>query len=149
MTPWVQSRIRPHNTAASIHCMHNLPSPIKYNGLTHTVYAISRQHAYTYIQQIGRKLKSMNAKNTKKLPIHENADANITCDFGDGDISRYRSRFPHTHTASPLARLYLDLIIQHQGCSTQVAVDCRSMIVLLYQRLCATESVVVHERTCM
>ena len=30
----------------------------------------------------------MNVKNTKKLPIHENADANITCDFGDGDISR-------------------------------------------------------------
>ena len=28
----------------------------------------------------------MNAKNTKKSPIHENADANITCDFGDGDI---------------------------------------------------------------
>ena len=30
----------------------------------------------------------MNVKNTKKSPIHENADANITCDFGDGDISR-------------------------------------------------------------
>ena len=28
----------------------------------------------------------MNPKNTKKSPIHENADANITCDFGD--ISR-------------------------------------------------------------
>ena len=24
----------------------------------------------------------------KKSPIHENADANITCDIGDGDISR-------------------------------------------------------------
>ena len=47
------------------------------------------------IQQSGRSVKSMNAKNTKKSPIHENADANITCDFGDGDISRYRSRFPH------------------------------------------------------
>ena len=33
----------------------------------------------------------------KKSPIHENADANITCDFGDGDISRSRSRFTHTH----------------------------------------------------
>ena len=33
----------------------------------------------------------------KKSPIHENADANITCDFGDGDISRARSRLPHTH----------------------------------------------------
>ena len=30
----------------------------------------------------------MNPKNSKKSPIHENADANITCDFGDGDISR-------------------------------------------------------------
>ena len=46
----------------------------------------------------GRKLKTMNAKNTKKSPIHENADANITYDFGDGDISRSSSRLPHTHT---------------------------------------------------
>ena len=30
----------------------------------------------------------MNPKNTKKSPIHENADANTTCNFGDGDISR-------------------------------------------------------------
>ena len=31
----------------------------------------------------------MNSKNTrKKSPIPENADANITCDFGYGDISR-------------------------------------------------------------
>ena len=29
-----------------------------------------------------------------------NADANITCDFGDGDISHSRSRLPHTHTDS-------------------------------------------------
>ena len=37
----------------------------------------------------GRCVKSMNPKNTKKSMIHENADANITCDFGsDGDISR-------------------------------------------------------------
>ena len=28
----------------------------------------------------------------KKSPIHENADANITYDFGDGDISRSSSR---------------------------------------------------------
>ena len=27
----------------------------------------------------------MNPKNSKKSPIHENSDANITCDFGDGD----------------------------------------------------------------
>ena len=30
----------------------------------------------------------MNSKNMQKSPIHENADANITCDFGDSDISR-------------------------------------------------------------
>ena len=40
----------------------------------------------------------MNAKNTKKSTIHENADASITCDFGDGDISRSRSRFTHART---------------------------------------------------
>ncbi len=33
----------------------------------------------------------MNPKNSKQSPIHENADVNITCDFGDGDISRSRS----------------------------------------------------------
>ena len=48
-----------------------------------------------HIQQSGRSIKTMNAKNTKKSQIHENADANITCDFGD--ISRYRSRFPHIY----------------------------------------------------
>ena len=53
-------------------------------------------HAYSNIQQSGRSVKTMNAKNTKKSLIHENADSNITCDFGDGDISRCRSRFPHT-----------------------------------------------------
>ena len=41
----------------------------------------------------------MNAKNTKKSRIHENADANITCDFGDGDISRIGVGC-HTHMAS-------------------------------------------------
>ena len=30
----------------------------------------------------------MNPKNMKKSPNHENADANITCNFRDGDISR-------------------------------------------------------------
>ena len=34
----------------------------------------------------------------KKSTIHENADASITCDFGDGDISRSRSRFTHART---------------------------------------------------
>ena len=50
----------------------------------------------------GRSGKSLNAKNTKKSQIHENADVNITCDFGDGDISRHRSRFPHTCSLAPL-----------------------------------------------
>ena len=52
---------------------------------------ISSLHAYSYIQQSGHNLQTMHAKNTKKSPLHENADANITCDFGDGDISRSRS----------------------------------------------------------
>ena len=30
----------------------------------------------------------MNSKNTKKSLNHENAGANITCNFRDGDISR-------------------------------------------------------------
>ena len=64
---------------------------------TTTVRCTSSLHAYSYIQQSGRSIKSMNAKNTKKSPIHENADANITCYFGDGDISRSTSRLPHTH----------------------------------------------------
>ena len=38
------------------------------------------------------------SKDTKKSLIHENADANINCDFGDGDISRSRSRLPHTRS---------------------------------------------------
>ena len=41
--------------------------------------------------QTRHNLKNMNPKNSKKSPIHENADANITCDFGDGDISRSMS----------------------------------------------------------
>ena len=57
-------------------------------------------HAYSYIQQSGRSVKIMNAKYTKKSPIHGNADANITCDFGDGDISRCRSQLPHGQAAS-------------------------------------------------
>ena len=39
----------------------------------------------------------MNPKNSKKSPIHENADANITCYFGDGDISRSRSFLSNTY----------------------------------------------------
>ena len=36
----------------------------------------------------------------KKSPIHDNANANISCDFGNGDISRSGSRLPHTLTDS-------------------------------------------------
>ena len=71
---------------------------------TATVSCISALHAYSYIQQSGcvHSVKTMNAKNMKKSPIHENADANITCDFGDGDISRYRSRLPYGHIISSI-----------------------------------------------
>ena len=56
----------------------------------------------------------MNAKNTKKSPIHENANANITCEFGDGDISRFRSRLSHTRPdgniiSSIIARCMTDI----------------------------------------
>ena len=37
-------------------------------------------------------VKTMNAKKyDKNQPINESADANITCHFGDGDVSRSRS----------------------------------------------------------
>ena len=36
----------------------------------------------------GHSATNINPKDTKKSPIHENAEANITCDFGDCDISR-------------------------------------------------------------
>ena len=58
-------------------------------------------------------VKTMNAKNTKKSLIHENADANITCDFGDNDISHSRSRFTHTHTHTHArARLAGSMIVR-------------------------------------
>ena len=46
-----------------------------------TTTAACSLHAYSYIQQSGRSVKSTNAKIRNKSPIHENADANITCDF--------------------------------------------------------------------
>ena len=48
-----------------------------------TTTAACSLHAYSYIQQSGHIVKTMNAKNTKKSPIHDNADTNINCDFGD------------------------------------------------------------------
>ena len=46
----------------------------------------------------------MNPKNSKNSPIHENADANITCDFGDGDISRSSSFLSNTCTTGANGR---------------------------------------------
>ena len=48
----------------------------------------------------------MNAKNTKKSPIHENADVNIACDFGDGDISRLGVPYLTDVILRSLPRLY-------------------------------------------
>ena len=53
-------------------------------------------------KQSGRRVKTMNAKNTKKSLIQENADANITFDFGDDDIGRFRSRLPHGRIISSI-----------------------------------------------
>ena len=54
----------------------------------------------------------MNPKNMKKSLIHENADANITCDFSDGDISR-------------LGVAYLTGSIQTTVLQTELLCDCR------------------------
>ena len=60
------------------------------------------------IQETRHNLKNMNPNNTKKSPIHETADANITCDFGDGDISRlgiaYLTHVIHTYSSTCLGR---------------------------------------------
>ena len=72
---WVQSAIRLHN----------------HRQLHQFIECI-----FICIQQSGRSVNPMNSKNKKNSAIHENADANITCDFGDGDISRFRSRLWHT-----------------------------------------------------
>ena len=76
--------------------MNNLPSPIKYNELTHTVYASSRQHAYTYIQQIGRKLKSMNAKIREKITDSWECGREHNLRFW----WRWHQVATHTHTAT-------------------------------------------------
>ena len=51
----------------------------------------------------------MNPKNMKKSLIHENAVANITCDFGDGDISHLGVAYL-THTIHTYIHNYLDYI---------------------------------------
>ena len=63
---------------------------------TTTVRCISSWHGYSCIQQSTRSVKSMNDNNTKTSKC-ENTDANINCDFCDGDNIRSMSRLPHTH----------------------------------------------------
>ena len=75
----------------TVYCMHGCKVQ---SSPTTAVICISSLHAYSYIQQSGHSVKTMNSKNMKKSPIHENADANITCDFVDGDISRFSSWLP-------------------------------------------------------
>ena len=54
----------------------------------------------------------MNPKNTNKSPIHENADANITCDFGDGNISRLGGAYlTHVIHRSLVPRLLIEPLI--------------------------------------
>ena len=47
----------------------------------------------------------------KTSPIHENTDANITCDFGDGDISRCRCRLPHAQIGNIVSSISLISIV--------------------------------------
>ena len=49
--------------------------------------------------------KNINPKNTNKSAIHENADANITCDFCDSDISRLGFGYLIHAIGTSLARL--------------------------------------------
>ena len=94
---------------------------------TTTVSCISSLHAYSYIQQSGRSVNTMNAKNTrKKSPIHENADANITCDFGDGDISRCRSLLPASHIVSSI------IVRLHTYVATLLRLRNRALVVHIY-----------------
>ena len=92
----MQSSLRPHNHRQVISSLH--------------------------IQQSGRSVKSMNAKNTKKSPIHENADANVTYEFGDGDISRSRSRLPHDQMASHIVSLII--VKWHQDPVNHLELNC-------------------------
>ena len=47
----------------------------------------------------------------KKSPIHENADADITCDFGDGVISRFTNRLPHGNIVSSIIVRWSFLVV--------------------------------------
>ena len=59
----------------------------------------------------------MNIKNTKKSPVHENADANITCDFGDCDISRLGVAY-QTHVYIHNYLDYIKIIVTYSGTSS-------------------------------
>ena len=103
------------------YCMHGCKVQ---SAPTTTVSCISSLHAYSYIQQSGHSVKTMNAKNTKKSLIHENADVNITCDFGDGNISRFSTRPSHTHghthghiVSSIIIRYHNRLWVLYLGCT--------------------------------
>ena len=79
----------------------------------------------------------MNAKNTKKSPIHENVDANITCDFGDGDISRFRSWLPHTRPGGHIVSSIM-LTVAHR-CRSYPCPGSIAMIVFFHpSRFCAS-----------
>ena len=72
----------------------------------------------------------MNPKNTKKSPIHENADANITCDFGDRDLSHlgvaYLTHAIHTgHSAVMLG--FVQLLFYFQN--SFILCDCFALLV--------------------
>ena len=63
--------------------------------------AIVIDYTVRVVSQLARE-----SKNTrKKSPIHENADTNITCDFGASDISRLGVAYL-THIERSLPRLY-------------------------------------------
>ena len=75
----------------------------------------------------------------KKSPIHENADANITCDFGDGDISHFRSRLyiceriPHRAPYYTTERVSKVSFIYMRGISIYSYKVCtRARVVLCY-----------------
>ena len=106
--PWVQSPIRPSCISEPhFYCMHI--------------------HIFN---KVAVALKVWMPKLRKKSPIHENTDANITCDFGDGDIRHLGVGF-HTHTASHT----------HKQTHTHIV----SSIVLRYYTIYN----ILHTHTCM
>ena len=93
-------------SARRLNYMDNLPSP---NGLTPLTQIVSRIDSSNFhakfnlnITKLAVTKKNINPKNTEKLPNHENACANIPCNFRDRDISRlgvgYLTHTIDTHT---------------------------------------------------